>query len=140
MGKPEVITNWLFSKQRTHELTIVFLWFPCSIWCNSFSWPILRQIKRWKKFHFFDQNHGLTPLEKSQFFDFLDFLFLVKEGVFSFWYTVQHIFFALFCFKYIDGKTSTLRLKPLTHTFGKIPIFRLFYHVIFIVRKNVFSF
>ena len=27
MGKPEVITNWLFSKQRTHELTIVFLWF-----------------------------------------------------------------------------------------------------------------
>ena len=26
MGKPEVITNWLFSKQRTHELTIVFLW------------------------------------------------------------------------------------------------------------------
>ena len=27
MGKPEVITNWLFSKQRAHELTIVFLWF-----------------------------------------------------------------------------------------------------------------
>ena len=24
MGKPEVITNWLFSKQGTHELTIVF--------------------------------------------------------------------------------------------------------------------
>ena len=27
MGKPEVITNCLFSKQRAHELTIVFLWF-----------------------------------------------------------------------------------------------------------------
>ena len=27
VAKPEVITNWLFSKQRTHELTIVFLWF-----------------------------------------------------------------------------------------------------------------
>ena len=27
VGKPEVITNWLFFKQRTHELTIVFLWF-----------------------------------------------------------------------------------------------------------------
>ena len=26
VGKPEVITNWLFPKQRTHELTIVFLW------------------------------------------------------------------------------------------------------------------
>ena len=34
VGKPEVITNWLFSKQRTHELTIVFLWFvfPWDIW------------------------------------------------------------------------------------------------------------
>ena len=31
VGKPEVITNWLFSKQRTHELTIVFLWFSASI-------------------------------------------------------------------------------------------------------------
>ena len=28
VGKPEVITNWLLSKQRTHELTIVFLWLP----------------------------------------------------------------------------------------------------------------
>ena len=27
VGKPEVITNWLFSKQRPHQLTIVFLWF-----------------------------------------------------------------------------------------------------------------
>ena len=27
VGKPEFITIWLFSKQRTHELTIVFLWF-----------------------------------------------------------------------------------------------------------------
>ena len=26
-GKPEVITNWLFSKQRTHQLTI--LWLAC---------------------------------------------------------------------------------------------------------------
>ena len=25
---------------------------------------------------FLDQNHGLTPLEKCQFFDFLNFLFL----------------------------------------------------------------
>ena len=27
VGKPEFITIWLCSKQRTHELTIVFLWF-----------------------------------------------------------------------------------------------------------------
>ena len=28
-----------------------------------------------EKWPFFDQNHGLTPLEKSQFFDFLNVLF-----------------------------------------------------------------
>ena len=27
VGKPELITIWLFSKQLSHELTIVFLWF-----------------------------------------------------------------------------------------------------------------
>ena len=30
----------------------------------------------WKNGYFWDQNHGLTPLEKCQFFDFLNFLFL----------------------------------------------------------------
>ena len=30
----------------------------------------------------FDQNHGLTPLEKSQFFDFLNFLFLQPRKAF----------------------------------------------------------
>ena len=29
-----------------------------------------------EKWPFLDQNHGLTPLEKCQFFDFLNFLFL----------------------------------------------------------------
>ena len=32
--------------------------------------------KKLEKWQFLDQNHGLTPLEKSQFFDFLNFLFL----------------------------------------------------------------
>ena len=31
--------------------------------------------KSWKNGHFLDQNHGLTPLEKCQFFDFLNFFF-----------------------------------------------------------------
>ena len=34
-----------------------------------------------KKWPIFDQNHGLTPLEKSQFFDFLNFFFFFSlEG------------------------------------------------------------
>ena len=32
--------------------------------------------KKLEKWPFLDQNHGLTPLEKCQFFDFLNFLFL----------------------------------------------------------------
>ena len=32
--------------------------------------------KKLEKWPFLDQNHGLTPLEKCQFFAFLDFLFL----------------------------------------------------------------
>ena len=42
----------------------------------AFSWPILPKKKKLEKWPFFDQNHGLTPLEKCQFFDFLNFLFL----------------------------------------------------------------
>ena len=32
--------------------------------------------KKLEKWPCLDQNHGLTPLEKCQFFDFLNFLFL----------------------------------------------------------------
>ena len=32
--------------------------------------------KNLEKWSFLDQHHGLTPLEKCQFFNFLDFLFL----------------------------------------------------------------
>ena len=31
--------------------------------------------KKWEMWPFLDQNHGLTSLEKSQFFEFLHFLF-----------------------------------------------------------------
>ena len=37
---------------------------------------MLPKKKKLEKLQFFDQNQGLTPLEKSQFFDFLTFLFL----------------------------------------------------------------
>ena len=35
---------------------------------------IFPKIKRWKKCPILDQSHGLTPLEKSQFSQFLNFL------------------------------------------------------------------
>ena len=40
--------------------------------------------KKLEKWPFLDQNHGLTPLEKRQFFDFLNlfFFFLAQKGFF----------------------------------------------------------
>ena len=48
----------------------------------TFSWSILRQKKKLEKWPFLDQNHGLTLLEKCQFFDFFNFLFLQPRKVF----------------------------------------------------------
>ena len=38
--------------------------------------------KKLEKWPFLDQNHGLTPLEKCQFLDFLNFLFLYPRQAF----------------------------------------------------------
>ena len=51
--------------------------FLSTITTKTFSRPIYPTIKRWKKIPIFYQNHGLTPLKKSWFFDFLNFLFFI---------------------------------------------------------------
>ena len=38
--------------------------------------------RSWKKWPFLDENHGLTPLKKCQFFDFLNFLSLLPRKAF----------------------------------------------------------
>ena len=38
--------------------------------------------KKFQQWPFLNQNHGLTPLEKCQFFDFLNFLFLQPKKAF----------------------------------------------------------
>ena len=40
---------------------------------NGLFWPQKKSLEKWP---FLDQNHGLSPLEKCQFYEFLDFLFL----------------------------------------------------------------
>ena len=40
--------------------------------------------KKLEKWPFLDQNHGSTPLEKRQFFDFLNFLFFIALKDFFF--------------------------------------------------------
>ena len=56
--------------------------FRCKISKRTFSWAILPKKKKFEKWPFFEQNHGLTPLEKCQFFDFLNFLFLQPRKAF----------------------------------------------------------
>ena len=68
-----------FSKTRTFPKSISgFILSKKKI----FSWPILPKKEKLKKWPFLDKNHGLTPLEKLQFFDFLDFLFLQHRKAF----------------------------------------------------------
>ena len=61
------------------------------------------QNKNMATFYIFDQNHGLTPLEKSQFFDFFNFSFLQSSSHFLFSKCCQTQFFGLFCEKYKHG-------------------------------------
>ena len=46
-----------------------------------------------KKLAFFDQKHGLTPLEKCDFWDFQKFLFLLSKKRLLFLYKVIKHFF-----------------------------------------------
>ena len=57
--------------------------FLCSrISKNTFSWPIFPKKKKAEKWPIFEQNHGLTPLEKCQFLKFLNFLFSLSRNAF----------------------------------------------------------
>ena len=44
--------------------------------------PYISLKKKLEQWSFLDQNHGLTPLEKCQFFDFFNFLFLQPKKPF----------------------------------------------------------
>ena len=68
--------NFLFLKPRKASLR-------SKTSSNTFSWPILPEEKKLKKWPFLDQNHGLTPVEKCQFFHFLILSFLQPtKGIF----------------------------------------------------------
>ena len=49
---------------------------------KTFSWPILNKKKKLTNPPFLDPNHGLTPLKKCQFFDFLNLFFLQSRQAF----------------------------------------------------------
>ena len=85
-----------------------------------------------KKRPLLDQIHGLTPLEKCQFFDFwtccfysLESRFLVLE------YNKRH-FPGHYCLKKELGKMAIFGPKPWVNLFGKMSIVRLFGLLVFI--------
>ena len=85
-----------------------------------------------EKWPFLDQNHGLTPWEKCQFFDFKDFLFLFPRKRFFVLEYHQRHFHDLYCLKKKVRKMAIFGLKPWVNPLGKMSIFRLFGLVVFI--------
>ena len=94
-----------------------------------------------------DPNHRLTPLEKCQFlekyqfFDFLNFVFLYSRKAFFFFleYHKRH-FPGLYCLKKDVGKMAVIRPKPWVKPFEKRLPLRLFELLFFIAYKGFFSF
>ena len=77
----------LQKSQFYHFLSLLSLWprkpfFRSRISQNTFSCPILPKKKDRKNGQFWTKNHGLTPLQKSHFFHFLNLLFLQPRKAF----------------------------------------------------------
>ena len=79
--------------------------------------------KKVGKWPFLEQNHGLTTLEKCQFFDFLNFLFLQPRKAFFRSRISQNTFLQPILPKKKVQKMAIFGPKPFVNPFGKIAIF-----------------
>ena len=69
--------------------------------------------RKMEKWPILDQNRGLTPLQKSQFFDFLNLLFLEpRKAFFSVLEYRKTLFPGLYCLKAKHGKIANVGPKP----------------------------
>ena len=84
-----------------------------------------------EKWSFLDQYHALTPLEKCQFFDCLNFLFLKPRQAFFVLEYRKRDFPGLYCLKKKIGKIAISSPKPWVNHFGKMSTFRLFLNFFF---------
>ena len=84
-----------------------------------------------------DQNRWLTPLEKCQFFDFLNLLFLEPGKAFFRSRISEKAFSWSILPKKKVGKMASFGPKAWVNPFGKISICRLFELVVFIAQKGV---
>ena len=88
--------------------------FFCSrISLRIFSWPISPQKKSLKKWPFLDQNQRLTPLEKCQFFDFLNISFFSLNRRFFVLEYRKAYFPSLYCLKKESWKNGNFWTKTM---------------------------
>ena len=80
--------------------------FLSRILSNVFCWLILPIIKKMENFQIFDPNHGVTPLKKCQFLDFLTFCFYSIKKLFFLSRILSNTFSFLILPKIKDGKIS----------------------------------
>ena len=79
-----------------------------------------------------EKNQALTPLEKCQFFHFLNFLFFIAQNsVFIVLKYRKRRFPGRYCLQLEVGKMVIFGAKPWVNPFGKISIFRLFDLLVF---------
>ena len=102
----------------------------------------IAQKKMLGKWPYLDQNHGLTPSQKCQLFDFWNFLFVLiaQKGAFSIQHIEKVIFLTYSAKKKKVGKMTIFGPKPWVNPFGKTSIFRHSELLVFIAKKGVFSF
>ena len=94
--------------------------------------------KNMQKWPVFDQNHGLTPLEKSQFFDFFNFLFLLsRNAFFSFRISKTHIS-GLYCLKKNSEKWPIFQQNHGLTPLEKCQFFDFFNFLFLLPRKAFF--
>ena len=94
--------------------------------------------KKLGKQPFLDQNDGLTPLKKCQFFEFLNFLILQPRKAFFVVEYGKRGFPGLYCLKKKIGKNGHFGPKRWVNPFGKISILRLLKLLVFIAQTGVF--
>ena len=91
--------------------------------------------KKFEKWPFLHQNHGLTPLKNVKFSNFWTSCFYsLERRFFVLEYRKRH-FSVLYCLKKQVGKMAIFGPKAWVNPFGKMSNFRLFELLVFIARK-----
>ena len=94
--------------------------------------------KKMENFQIFDQNHGVTPLEKCQFLDFLTFCFLQYKKAFFLSRILSNTVSFLILPKIIRWKMFKFYIKTMDYPLWKNPNSLTFFNFLILEAKNTF--